>query len=167
MPESTMLKRFIIIIAGCFGVIGCSTDNQNLTVDKFTLRSIKIEDSNSSMVRGDQQKRLYGAVTIQEHKQRIGQYYSFSWNLLGLPESAENSNKKQPISLIFQYQQAATGKHITSIKKTYSLGKTEGTWQFNNIGNDYVKAGRILAWRAELFRGEAMITSKESYLWSK
>ena len=159
-----MLKRFFIITFTLFGVIGCSTENQNLNVDKFTLRTIKIEDNNSAMVRGDQQRRLYGAVTIEEHKQRIGQYYTLRWNLLNHPETKQED---KPVKLVFLYQQASTGNQIKTASKTYPLGTTQGKWAFNNIGNQYAKAGRILAWRADLIYGGQLISTKESYLWSK
>jgi hypothetical protein len=159
-----MLKRFFIIVCTSFGVIGCSTENQNLCVDKFTLRSIKIEDHDAAMVRGDQQRRLYGAVTIEEHKQRIGQYYTLSWNLLNQPEI---NNWDSPVQLVFRYNQASTGNKIKTTSKTYPLGTKQGKWAFNNIGHDYAEGGRILAWRADLIYGGQIISTKESYLWSR
>jgi len=157
-------KRFFIITFTCLGVIGCSTENQNLCVDKFTLRSIKIEDNDAAMVRGDQQKRLYGAVTIEEHKQRIGQYYTLSWDL---PKQPETNNLNKPVQLVFRYKQAATGNKIKTTSKTYPLGTKQGKWAFNNIGHDYATGGRILSWHADLIHGGQIISTKESYLWSK
>ena len=157
-------KRFFIIACSSLGVIGCSTENQNLSVDKFTLRSIKIEDNDAAMVRGDQQKRLYGAVTIEEHKQRIGQYYTLNWNLLNQPEI---NNGDSPVQLVFRYNQASTGNKIKTTSKIYPLGTKQGQWVFNNIGYDYAKGGRILAWRADLIHGGQIISTKESYLWSR
>ena len=159
-----MFTRFIILTFACLGVIGCSPKNYNLNVDKFTLRSIKIDDNESAMIRGDQQKRLFGAVTLEEHKQRIGQYYTLTWNLLDRPET---QSLDQPVQLVFNYQQAVTGSAVKTITKTYPQGTQEGKWAINNIGYDYAKAGRILSWRAELYYGKILISVKESYLWSK
>ncbi|MGJ8655889.1 MAG: hypothetical protein ACSHX6_05500 [Akkermansiaceae bacterium] len=162
-----MLKRFftsICIISGAlFGTIGCSTENQNLYVDKFTLRSIKIEDNDAAMVRGDQQKRLYGAVSIKEHQQRIGQYYRIRWNLLDQPEITDWNRQAQ---LVFRYKQASTGSKIITAAKTYPIGTKQGKWAFNNIGKDYSIGGRILAWRTDLIYGGQIISTKESYLWN-
>jgi hypothetical protein len=162
-----MLKRLSISICLCFGVlfgaIGCTTENQNLYVDKFTLRSIKIEDNDAAMVRGDQQKRLYGAVSLEEHKQRIGQYYILRWNLLNQPKITSWEGKVQ---LVFRYKQASTGSRIKTISKTYPLGSKQGKWEFKNIGKDYIKGGRILAWQANLIYGGQIISSKQSYLWN-
>ena len=144
--------------------MGCSTENQNLCVDKFTLRSAKIESNDAAMVRGDQQKRLFGAVTIEEHKQRIGQYYQLRWNLLDQPK-IQNWDRK--VQIVFRYKQASTGSTIKTASKTYPSGTKQGKWAFNNIGQDYAKGGRILAWRADLIYGGQIISTKESYLWSR
>jgi|TARA_B110000908_G_scaffold171743_1_gene235660 hypothetical protein len=159
-------KRFFIILFTSLSVIGCSTENQHLSVDKFTLRSIKIEDSDAAMVRGDQQKRLYGAVTIAEHKQRIGQYYTLSWNLLN-QEKLKTNHLNRTIQLVFRYKRASTGNKIKTTSKSYPFGTKQGKWAFNNIGQNYATGGRILAWRAELIFGGQIISTKESFLWSK
>lgn len=161
-----MLKRFSISICisfgALFGTIGCSTENQNLCVDKFTLRSIKIEDHDAAMVRGDQQKRLYGAVSIKEHQERIGQYYRLRWNLLNQPQITDWSRQVQ---IVFRYKQASTGSKIKTASHTYPSGTKQGKWGFNNIGKDYAIGGRVLAWRADLIYGGQIISTKESYLW--
>lgn len=169
MPTA-MLNRFFtricISLGLILGAVSCSTENQNLCVDKFTLRSIKIEDNNAAMVRGDQQRRLHGAVTIAEHKERIGQYYTLRWNLLDQPKVKTN-NWDRPVQLVFRYKQASTGSKIKTNSKTYPLGTKQGKWAFNNIGEDYACGGRILAWRADLIYGGQIISTKESYLWSR
>ncbi len=172
-----MLKRFFTsayISLGAMVTIlslslsaGCSTQNQNLCVDKFTLRSIKIEGNDVAMVRGDQQKRLYGAVSIAEHKERIGQYYLLRWNLYNQPNINPDSQWDRPVQLVFRYKQTATGSDIKTKSKTYPLGTKQGKWAFNNIGKDYATGGRLLAWRADLIYGGQIISTKESYLWSK
>lgn len=162
-----MLKRFftsICIITGIlFGTIGCSTKNQNLYVDKFTLRSIKIEDTDAAMVRGDQQKRLYGAVSIKEHQERLGQYYLLRWNLLNQPKI---TSWDQKVQLVFRYRQASSGSEVKTVSKNYPAGTRNGKWEFRNIGQNYLKGGRLLSWRADLIYGGQIISSKESYLWS-
>lgn len=161
----SLIRLFIVTISS-LGIIACSTSNEALSVDKFTLRSIQIEDNDVAMVRGDQQKRLYGAVTIEEHQQRIGQYYNLRWCLLN-ETTLKNKDLNSPVQLIFRYQQASTGSKIITARKTYPKGTKQDTWTFKNIGSDYAEAGRILSWRAELLYDGQIISSKESYLWSK
>jgi len=115
------------------------------------------------MVRGDQQKHLHGAVTIKEHKQRIGQYYTLRWNLLKQPKLNGWESKVQ---VVFRYKQASTGSLIKTAFITYPAGTKQGQWQFNNIGKNYANQGRILSWRADLIYRGQIIDHKESYLWS-
>jgi len=159
----TATGQSLVAIFGLTAFTSCATDNQNLCVDKFTLRSIKIVDSNQAMVRGDQQKRLYGAVSIEDHKQRIGQYYILSWDLLNQPKITDWDSQAQ---LVFRFKQASTGSKIHTLSKLYPSGTKEGKWEINNIGDDYIKNGRILAWRADLIYAGQAVASRESYLWS-
>lgn len=166
-----MLKRLSISISICTAAMialsGCSVENQNLSVDKFTLRSIKIENQDVAMVRGDQQKRLYGAVTIAEHKERIGQYYQVSWNVFDQPPLSLDNKWDKSTQLVFRYKQASTGSTVKTKSKSYPPSTKQGKWAFNNIGKDYAEGGRILAWRVDLIYGGQIISTKESYLWSK
>ena len=161
-------------LAALFGLIALTScaadkhgykhaDKQNLCVDKFTLRSIKIEDSSQGMVRGEQQKRLYGAVSIEDHKERIGQYYVVSWDLRNQHEINDWNGQVQ---VVFRYKQASTGSKIHTLSKLYPVGIKEDKWEIKNIGDEYVKNGRVLSWRADLIYGGQAITSRESYLWS-
>lgn len=149
-------------LVGFLAFSSCASDNQNLCVDKFTLRSIKIEDTDHAMVRGDQQKRLYGAVSLKEHQQRIGQNYVLRWNLKN-QELSNNGNSQA--QLVFRFKKAATGAKIHTLTKLYPYSTHRGKWEVNNIGDNYAKNGRILAWRADLIYGGRGIASKESYLW--
>ncbi len=152
----------LVALIGLLALSSCANDNHNLCVDKFTLRSIKIEDTDHAMVRGDQQKRLYGAVSLEEHQQRIGQYYELIWDLDDQPL---NNNGNSHAQLVFRYKKAATGAKIHTLTKHYPHDIHNGKWEINNIGNDYAKNGRILAWRADLIYGGRGIANKASYLW--
>jgi len=113
------------------------------------------------MVRGDQRKHFYGAVTLEEQRQRLGQYYTLSWDLT----REQNINNAQPVELIFLYRQGATGAQIKRKSYTYNRGVKAGKLEINIIGDNYLKGGRVLSWRAELRQGKKLITSEESYLW--
>jgi len=170
VPQYSMRTRFftatyqsLIALLGLFAFTSCATDNQNLCVDKFTLRSIKIEDSSQGMVRGEQQKRLYGAVSIEDHKQRIGQYYVVSWDLRNQKKITDWNGQAQ---LVFRFKQASTGSKVHTLSKLYPTEIKKGKWEINNIGDEFSENGRILAWRADLIYGGQAIASRESYLWS-
>ena len=116
------------------------------------------------MVRGDQQKRFHGAVSIDEHRERLGQYYLLKWNLLNQPQITDWSKQAQ---IVFKYKQASTGSLVKTLTKTYPAGIKHEKWAFNNIGEDHIKNGRILAWYAELRYDGNLISKKQSYLWKR
>ena len=156
-----MHKWFSILLAA-LALASCSSPVDTLTVDKFTLRDIKIEKKNSPMVRGDQQKRLYGAVTLKEHRARLGQYYEIKWNLMGKVD-----NPAEPVLVIFRYLQASTGAEVKLKHKKFPAHATSGKLEIKIIGDDYIKNGRVLAWRAELVYAGRVIESRQSYLWGE
>lgn len=163
MPKSSMHKFLAFIALGL--TTSCSSTVENLTVDKFTLRDYKIEDNDVPMVRGDQQKRLYGAVSLKEHEARLGQYYEVRWNLRGKEQLTAGS--RNGALIIFRYRQAATASQLKLITKRYPVGVTNGKIDFQIIGNDYKEHGRVLAWKAELVLNGRVIESKQSFLWKQ
>jgi len=157
-----MHKWFPITLLALVSLISCSSPTENLTVDKFTLRDIKIAQNDTPMVRGDQQKRLYGAVTLKEHQQRLGQYYEIAWNLTGKVE-----HPTEPVLVIFRYLRANTGAEVKIKYKRFPAGTKFGKFEIKIIGDDYLKNGRVLAWRADLVYGGKVLESRQSYLWGK
>jgi len=159
-----MHKCFAIIFL-CFIAVSCSSQVENIVVDKFTLRNHQIEKNDIAMVRGDQQKRLYGAVTLKEHQERLGQYYEISWNLKGKEHLANQETNGALI--VFRYRQAETASKLKLISKQYPVGIKKGKIDFQIIGEDYIKKGRVLAWKAELVLGGRVIDSEQSFLWQR
>ena len=146
----------------CLLLVSCSSQLETLNVDKFTLRDVRIERHDVPMVRGDQQKRLYGAVTIADHEARLGQYYEVTWCLDGrVVEPSE------PVTVIFRYRQANTGSKLKFLSKRYPAGTSRGKIEFNIIGENYIEGGRVLSWKADLVYGGRLIESKQSYLWRR
>jgi len=103
------------------------------------------------MVRGDQQRRLYGAITIEEHEARLGQYYEVRWDLKGKEH------------LLAQ----TLNSELKVISKQYPTDVTKGKIDFQIIGEDYKTNGRVLAWKAELVIDGKIISSKQSFLWER
>jgi hypothetical protein len=58
--------------------------------------------------RAEQLRRFHGAVTAAEKRDRLGYYYSVQWN--GPAEKAD-----EPVRIVFQYRQAATGSAAREI----------------------------------------------------
>ena len=159
------MHKWLVIIYLSFLGVSCSNQVENLKVDKFTLRNYQIQGQDVPMVRGDQQKRLYGAVTLKEHEARLGQYYEVRWNLKGKEHMATDS--KNGALVIFRYRQASTASQLKLISKQYPAGQNNGKIDFQIIGEEYIQKGRVLAWKAELVLGGRVVDSKQSFLWQR
>ena len=142
--------------------MSCSTSNSesnadHLKVRQFHLRSTELADDDAQMVRGEQAYRLRGAVTMEERKSRLGQYYTVSWK--------DESRSGGPMKVVMDYQQATTGSSVHQMKRDLPSGELAGRVEFEITGNAYLEGGRVLAWRIRLLREGEIIAEKRSYLW--
>jgi hypothetical protein len=128
-----------------------------LVVKQFTLRDSGNPEGDDPMVRGEIQRRLYGAVSNSERRDRLGQYFTVIWN--------DASGVGQPVELVFDYQQASTGARVKREVRGFDPEASSGQAEFQFIGEPFREEGRVLAWRAALVRGGKELASEQSYLW--
>lgn len=110
------------------------------------------------MVRMEKARRLHGAVSMAERKQRLGQYYTLLWSD---PAGAGQG----PVEVVFQYQQGASASRVKRMTKLFPASAKEGVADFAVIGDDYFTNGKVLAWNATVRRGERELAARSSYLW--
>jgi hypothetical protein len=135
---------------------GCASQPHTLEVKQFVLRDVKREESDDPMVRMEKARRLHGAVSKEERRQRLGQYYTLVWQD---PDGAGSGE----VLALFEYQQG--GSAIKRMSKTFPADASDGVADFAVIGDDYFERGKVLAWRASVWRGGREIASRQSYLW--
>ena len=110
------------------------------------------------MVKMEKERRLLGAVSMSERRNRLGQYYTLIWSdPVGVGQGQAE--------LIFQYQQGASASLVKRMTKEFPASESDGTAEFAVIGEDYFKSGKVLAWKATLQRGKRVIATRQSYLW--
>ncbi len=139
----------------CLALAACSGPMEPLTVKQFTLRDQDSGVVDDPMVQNEKLRRLYGAVSIEERKQRLGQYYTVLWN-------ADAGAEKE---IVFRYQQGGSGSRIKEMRRTLPAGQAQGKEEFTVIGDNYFENGRVLAWKIDLTANGETIASKQSYLW--
>lgn len=110
------------------------------------------------MVRMEKERRLRGAVSMAERRQRLGQYYTVLWN-------DPNGAGSGPVEVVFEYQQGASASRVKRITRTFPATDTQGSASFAIVGEDFFKNGRVLAWQVRLLRGGRELASNRSYLW--
>lgn len=145
----------LALTALCFSLAACSPQTEPLVVKQFTLRDQDSDLIDDPMVQNEKLRRLHGAVSMEERKERLGQYYTVLWNDL----NTASSDRK----IRFQYRQG--GSRVKTMTRSLPAGQASGKEEFTIIGDDYFKNGRVLAWKIDFTSNGATIASKQSYLW--
>ncbi|MGL5017008.1 MAG: hypothetical protein ACRDBP_02660 [Luteolibacter sp.] len=125
---------------------------------QFHLRNEALASTEAPMVRMETLRRLHGAVTTVERRDRLGQYYTLIWNDPAGVGQGE-------VEIVFQYQQGASASQVKRLSKKFPASDASGTVEFAVIGDDYLTRGKVLTWKATVLRGNREVASKQSYLW--
>jgi len=148
------MKTLSIIALGLL-IIGCAKTSDSLIVKTQTIRDQKMERSENSMALHEKARRLHGAVSMEERRQRLGQYYTVLWELEG------GGNRE----VLFEYLQGQSGSKVKTMRRALETDATSGKEEFSVIGDNYFNNGRVLAWKISLVADGKIISSKQSYLW--
>lgn len=146
----------LLLVALVLG--SCAGTDKTLTVKQFYLRDQSDSDGDDPMVRGEKNRTLYGAVSMAERKDRLGQYYTILWN-------DAHGVGQGDVEVLFEFQQGKTASKIKKRSQTFSSSDASGKAVFSVIGDDYFKSGKVLAWRATVSRGGRTLAQERSYLW--
>lgn len=134
----------------------CAGDSRRLDVKQFVLRDAGTDYNEDPMIRGEKTRRLFGAIGVREQAQRLGQYYTVIW---------KDASGGEPVEVLFEYQQGATASLIKHSVQKFAPAATSGKAEFNVIGENYTKGGKVLAWKVSLKRGRQVLATRKSYLW--
>lgn len=111
------------------------------------------------MVRMEKQRRLRGAISMEERRQRLGQYYTLIWN------DAKGVGSG-PVEIVFEYRQGGTASQIKRFTKRFPASAASGTAYFSVVGDNYFDNGKVLAWQATVLRDGKEVAARRSYLWN-
>jgi hypothetical protein len=151
------VKRIAAFLAVIF-LGACAGPPETLAVKQFTLRDDQRETAEDPMIRMEKARRLHGAISMAERRQRLGQYFTLVWHD---PDGAGFG----PVEVLFEYQQGGTASRVKRMSKVFPASDVGGAVDFAVIGDDYLTGGRVLAWRASVSRGGRELASRQSYLW--
>jgi hypothetical protein len=151
------VKRCLILLSVLLPM-ACAGSREELTVKQFQLRDVRDTAGDDPMVRNEKLRRLHGAVSMEERRQRLGQYYTVLWED---PAGVDDGEAE----LVFEYQQGATASLIKRMVRRFDASQASGVAEFSVIGDDYFKSGRVLTWKVTLRRGSRLIATRQSYLW--
>lgn len=110
------------------------------------------------MMRMEKLRRLHGAVSAAERRERLGQYYTLTWN-------HPKGTGKGEVEIRFDYQQGASASLVKQMHKDFPSSAGSGSVEFAVLGDDYFTRGKVLAWKATLLRDNKVLATQQSYLW--
>jgi hypothetical protein len=151
------VKLFPCLLADLF-LGACAGPDDVLEVKQFVLRDQVRDAGEEPMVRMEKTRRLRGAVSMEQRRQRLGQYYTLIWRD---PKGVGTGE----VEVVFQYQQGATASRVKRMTKRFPSSAGEGRAEFAVVGDDYFENGKVLAWKATVSRGGSELASRKSYLW--
>ncbi len=105
----------------------------------------------------ERQHFIYGAVTKKEIVDRFGHYYAFFWKA---------NDRTGPVTVKFEYLQSKSGLSKRVQEQVVDDIHRSNISQFQVIGSDYQKSGRVIAWRISILRGKEELVSQQSALWN-
>jgi len=149
------MRRLLLVVLSAV-LASCAGDPRKLEVKQFVLRDAGMDYNDDPMIRGEKTRRLFGAIGVHEQSQRLGQYYTVLW---------KDDAVGAPVEVVFEYQQGASGSRIKRSVWKFPAEASSGKAEFNIIGDDYTKGGKVLAWKVTLQRGGRVLDSRKSYLW--
>ena len=151
------VNRWLLLILPL--VIGaCAGHKDTLVVKQFKMRDQQTDGVEDPMIRGEKQRRLHGAVSMAERTARLGAYYTILWN-------APIGTSTGEVEVLFEFQQGATASLVKRMVKRFPTTASSGRVEFAIVGQDYLKNGRVLAWKTTLSRGGRVIATRKSHLW--
>ncbi len=113
----------------------------------------------NSSLRAHSKYIFFGANTSKERRARLGDYYFVSWY---------DNDPTQDITVHMYYTQSASGSKILARTQTIPAPRdSKGTHkvEFFFTGAERAQRGDILSWKMDIYAGNTLLDSKQSYLW--
>ncbi len=121
------------------------------------LKSDRPPQGADPMILSEHRKRLHGAVTAEERRDRLGNYYTVHWSV---PQGTG------PVTVRFEYQVANAADRTRTREVVVPSPSGRQVTQFEVTGREYANDGRVIAWRISLLEGDRPIAVETSYLWN-
>ena len=166
-PSMTTESRFPCLRLGCLAILAFFLSACSSAVDGPGGRIGKVKyyhlmpnyapRSQDPAILFEQQHHLHGAVTKAEIMDRFGHYYTVFWKA---------DDRTGPVTVRFEYQQAQSGLTKRVQEQIVEDIRRNNVSKFQVTGPEYMKSGRVIAWRVSVLRGKEELVSQQSALWN-
>ena len=168
--------RIPTILGVVLSLAGCATTSTEvvqvlkpralpLSIDsRFEFRKVKFflndpetfKKTRDEMIRFERERAEFGAVTSEEQRERVGNYYTFFWR----------TSVPGEVTIRFEYRQANLGPYVMAKEIRYPESRGSHATKFAVIGANYQYRGPVTEWRAILIRDDRIVALTQSFLWN-
>lgn len=138
---------------GAFGRGGFAFDRVKITV----VRQIPAASSTDRSIAFHDRRRLWGAISNEERRQRFGKYFVVDW------EAPDNNT--EPVVVRFEYRQQKTGATVNTMEQTIAGAQGSVFTEFAVVGDAWETNGEVTSWRLTLLVNGEAVASQPSFLW--
>jgi hypothetical protein len=136
-----------VLLGACAGQKAPSSIRK---VQMFHLKSVQPLDTKERMIQSETKKRMWGAISNTERRERLGNYYTVHW---------KTSDTATPVKVKIDYRQANTGSKVFSQEMDYPSPARSNKTEFTVTGEAYHTQGCVVSWRIQV------IGEETSFLW--
>ena len=115
----------------------------------------KYAKGQDASIQFERQYRLFGAVTLLDQRQRVGNYFDFFWR----------TKRPANLTMRLEYRQEKLHSLVQARELYYPNAKGHIKSEFAIIGDDYFDDGAVIAWRCLVIEDGKIVAMKRSYLW--
>lgn len=98
----------------------------------------------------------WGAITEEQKKRRLGQYYIVNW---------KNKGPAADMELRLDFRQQRTRDRVYTIKIPFPKARGSYKGRFSVTGEQYFKNGQIHSWRISVVRNGTIVAQETSFIW--
>lgn len=158
-----MRKRLLIsALLGMTLLSACTQTVRICEVSDLPVKSVSLPgmEWEVSPLQANAQYVFFGANSSKEMKRRLGDYYFVNWY---------DAEPEKPVRLVMHYTQALTGSQVLTRTAEFTEPRSSSGYRktrFFFSGPDRQKNGDVLSWRLELYCGDKLMDSRQSYMWN-
>jgi hypothetical protein len=117
--------------------------------------SQKVATLQDAPITFERQYRMFGAVTLVDQRQRLGNYFDFFWR----------AKRPSDVTVRLEYRQEKLHEHVQAQEITYRNVHGTHKTEFKVIGDDYFDDGQVIAWRCLLISNGRIVAENRSFMW--
>jgi hypothetical protein len=122
---------------------------------KSTSPSQKVATLQDAPITFERQYRMFGAVTLLDQRQRLGNYFDFFWR----------AKRPSDVTVRLEYRQEKLHEHVQAQEISYRNVHGTHKTEFKVIGDDYLDDGQVIAWRCLLISNGRIVAENRSFMW--